>query len=37
MGAFESPTAPGKHDGARIVQTVLELYDAATTLGPAIR
>lgn len=34
VGAFESPTAPGKHDGGRIVQTVLELYDAATTLGP---
>ncbi len=35
VGAFESPTSPGKHDGGRIVQTVLELYDAATTLGPA--
>ncbi len=35
VGTFESPTAPGKHDGGRIVQTVLDLYDAATTLGPA--
>lgn len=33
MDAFESPEAPGKHDGARVVQTVLDLYESATALG----
>lgn len=30
--AFESPQAPGKHDGAKVVQTILELYEASTVL-----
>jgi len=25
--AFESPACPGKHDGAKVVQKVLDLYD----------
>ena len=33
MDAFESPASPGKHDGARVVQTVLDLYESATSLG----
>jgi len=33
MDAFESPESPGKHDGARVVQTVLDMYESATSLG----
>jgi 2-phospho-L-lactate transferase/gluconeogenesis factor (CofD/UPF0052 family) len=33
MDAFESPASPGKHDGAKVVETVLELYESATALG----
>lgn len=33
VDAFECQRAPGKHDGARVVQTVLSLYEAATTKG----
>lgn len=28
--SFESRQAPGKHDGERVVRTILELYEAAT-------
>ena len=34
VGAFESRAAPGKHDGARIVATLLEQWDAFA-LAPA--
>lgn len=30
--AFESSSAPGKHDGPKVVQTILDLYEAATGL-----
>lgn len=30
---FESPNAPGKHDGAKVVQTVIDLYEASSLLG----
>ena len=33
MGAFESPAAPGKHDGNKVVQTILDLYERASALG----
>lgn len=33
VGAFESAAAPGKHDGTKLVQTILDLYESATTLG----
>lgn len=29
---FESPDAPGKHHGAKVVQTVVDLYEASTAL-----
>lgn len=29
---FESPDAPGKHNGAKVVQTVVDLYEAATVV-----
>jgi 2-phospho-L-lactate transferase/gluconeogenesis factor (CofD/UPF0052 family) len=29
---FESPAAPGKHDGVKVVQTVIDLYEASTVL-----
>ena len=29
VGDYESAEAPGKHDGARVIQTVLDLYDEA--------
>lgn len=32
VDAFESSTSPGKHDGAKVVQTVLGLYEAASEL-----
>lgn len=28
--SFESTTSPGKHDGAKVVQTIVELYECAT-------
>ncbi len=28
IDVFESPSCPGKHDGAKVVQKVLDLYDA---------
>jgi 2-phospho-L-lactate transferase/gluconeogenesis factor (CofD/UPF0052 family) len=33
VGAFESVAAPGKHDGVKVVQTILDLYESATLLG----
>ena len=30
---FESSIAPGKHDGAKVVQTVIDLYEASSLLG----
>lgn len=33
VGAFESVAAPGKHDGVKVVQTILDLYESATSLG----
>lgn len=30
VGLFESPSSPGKHDGEKVVQTVIDLYEAAT-------
>jgi 2-phospho-L-lactate transferase/gluconeogenesis factor (CofD/UPF0052 family) len=35
VDAFESAAAPGKHDGTKVVQTILDLYEAATSLGAA--
>ena len=32
VGAFESAAAPGKHDGTKLVQTILDLYESATAL-----
>jgi 2-phospho-L-lactate transferase/gluconeogenesis factor (CofD/UPF0052 family) len=32
MGAFESPSSPGKHDGVKVVQTILDLYESASAL-----
>jgi hypothetical protein len=32
LGAFEALLAPGKHDGARVVQRVLELYESSSVL-----
>lgn len=32
VDAFESPASPGKHDGAKMVQTILELYEASSSL-----
>jgi 2-phospho-L-lactate transferase/gluconeogenesis factor (CofD/UPF0052 family) len=29
VGMFESPAAPGRHDGAKLVQTILESYEHA--------
>lgn len=33
VDAFESPVSPGKHDGAKVVQTILNLYEAASALA----
>jgi 2-phospho-L-lactate transferase/gluconeogenesis factor (CofD/UPF0052 family) len=33
MDDFESMEAPGKHDGLKVVQTILDLYESATELG----
>lgn len=35
VDAFECMAAPGKHDGAKVVQTILDLYESATTLESA--
>lgn len=32
VDAFESPASPGKHDGAKLVQTILDLYEASSAL-----
>lgn len=32
VDVFESAASPGKHDGDKVVQTILSLYDAATVL-----
>lgn len=32
MGAFESPNSPGKHDGTKVVQIILDLYETASVL-----
>ena len=32
VDAFESSLCPGKHDGAKVVQTILDLYEAASAL-----
>ena len=29
---FESQHAPGKHDGAKVARTVIDLYEASTAL-----
>ncbi len=31
VDAFESSASPGKHDGVKVVQTILDLYDVAST------
>ncbi len=31
--SFESASSPGKHDGAKVVQRVLDLYESATALA----
>lgn len=33
VDAFESQVSPGKHDGTKLVQTIMNLYEAATTLA----
>ena len=33
VGAFESVAAPGKHDGSKVVQTILDLYEEASMLA----
>jgi 2-phospho-L-lactate transferase/gluconeogenesis factor (CofD/UPF0052 family) len=35
VDVFESADTLGKHDGAKVVQTILDLYEAATSLGEA--
>lgn len=35
LNNFESADTLGKHDGAKVVQTILSLYEAATSLGGA--
>jgi hypothetical protein len=30
---FESPQAPGRHLGPKVVQTVLDLYESSISLG----
>jgi 2-phospho-L-lactate transferase/gluconeogenesis factor (CofD/UPF0052 family) len=32
VDTFESPTSPGKHHGAKVVQTILDLYEATSAL-----
>lgn len=32
VDAFESPVSPGKHDGAKLVQTILDLYEASSAI-----
>lgn len=32
MDAFESSTSPGKHDGVKVAQTILDLYESASAL-----
>jgi 2-phospho-L-lactate transferase/gluconeogenesis factor (CofD/UPF0052 family) len=34
IGAFESTTSRGKHDGAKVVQTIVDLYESASTRLP---
>lgn len=34
IDSFESITSPGKHDGAKVVQTIVDLYECATTRMP---
>lgn len=33
MGTFESPTSPGKHDGVKVVKTILDLYETASLIN----
>ncbi len=33
VGSFESVASAGKHDGVKVVQTILNLYESATLLG----
>jgi 2-phospho-L-lactate transferase/gluconeogenesis factor (CofD/UPF0052 family) len=33
IDSFESSTSPGKHDGAKLLQTIQDLYESATKLG----
>ena len=35
VDTFESTETLGKHDGAKVVQTILDLYEVATSLGEA--
>lgn len=32
VDAFESPASPGKHDGIKVVQTILDLYETKSVL-----
>ncbi|MEQ1594209.1 MAG: 2-phospho-L-lactate transferase CofD family protein [Casimicrobium sp.] len=34
VDAFESASSPGKHDGSKVVETVLSLYESITSRGP---
>jgi 2-phospho-L-lactate transferase/gluconeogenesis factor (CofD/UPF0052 family) len=33
MDAFESKVSPGKHDGTKVVQTILDLYETSSTMA----
>jgi 2-phospho-L-lactate transferase/gluconeogenesis factor (CofD/UPF0052 family) len=33
MDAFESSDTPGKHDGVKVVKTIMELYETATSIN----
>ena len=34
VDAFESSSSPGKHDGAKLVDRILELYEQASAKSP---
>lgn len=34
LGNFESSASPGKHDGPKVVETILALYESSSALGP---
>ena len=35
VDSFESAAAPGKHDGTKVIEIILDLYEAATSLSAA--